>query len=439
MKVLIVSHNLISRTSNMGKTLLSYFRDFSPNEIAQFYIHSEVPTDGSVCVNYYRFTDVDALRSAMLGRNRGRRYGSEDIQGDRVSTRIDTGLLTSAYQAGRKRTAGVYLARNLVWKLSRWDNGQLWKWVEEFAPDVVFFASGDYGFLYDIARAIADHVNKPLVVSCVDDYYLYNRNEASFLGRILHKHFLKTVYRTMDRAEAIFVICPSMKREYEAMFGKRCCVLHTPAEKRNLPEVDTPAGIAYLGNLGLQRNEQLVQIGRALKETACGGMPACIDVYSGERNPEKLKILTEENGIRFHGEVSAEKVAEVMNGTLAVIHTESFDEKIRRGIRFSVSTKIADSLMNGPCLIAYGPEEVASIAYLRENGAAYTITDPTDLKNGLRKILTDPALRRQITERARKLAEQNHSMNKNAEMVREWLEQVCSAWEIMCSSSRDTV
>ena len=47
-RVLIVSHNVFSRTSNMGKTLLSYFRDFQPDEIAQFYIHSEIPTDDSI-------------------------------------------------------------------------------------------------------------------------------------------------------------------------------------------------------------------------------------------------------------------------------------------------------------------------------------------------------------------------------------------------------
>lgn len=408
---------------------MSYFREIKLEDIAQLYVHSEEPSDGSACRNYYRFTDLDALKSVFLLENKGCQFGPEHIRENRISARTDTGLLESVYQVGRKRTSGIYLARDLVWKLSRWNNSHLRKWVDDFSPDVIFVASGDYGFIYDIARTIADYVNKPLVVSCVDDYYLYNKNEKSLLGRFRHKIFMKTVHKTMERASALFVICPSMKKAYEELFGKKCFVLHTSAEKRSMPEPDVREGIVYIGNLGLQRNEQLVQMGRALKTFAGEGVPTYIDVYSAERNPEKLKILTEKNGIRFHGAVSAEKVSEIMNRSLVVIHTESFDKVIRQAVRFSVSTKIPDCLMNGPCMIAYGPEEVASISYLRENDAAYVITDAHKLEVGLHKILTDQKLRNSIVENARRLAEQNHSMKQNPKNVKTWLSQACEEWQ----------
>ena len=41
MKVLVVSHNVFSYTSSMGKTLISYFSNFDSNNLAQFFIHSE--------------------------------------------------------------------------------------------------------------------------------------------------------------------------------------------------------------------------------------------------------------------------------------------------------------------------------------------------------------------------------------------------------------
>ena len=41
MKVLLVSHTVLSKTGNMGKTLRCYLADFAPEDIAQFYIHSE--------------------------------------------------------------------------------------------------------------------------------------------------------------------------------------------------------------------------------------------------------------------------------------------------------------------------------------------------------------------------------------------------------------
>ena len=427
MRVLIVSHNLISQTSNMGKTLRAYFRDFSLDEVAQFYIHSEVPVDDSVCVNYYRFTDVDALRSILLPGSRGQHFGPGDVRKDRLSSRTDSGTLTEVYRAGRRRKPWTYLARSLVWKLSRWDNRQLWAWVEDFSPDVIFFASGDYGFMYDVARKIAEHVNKPLVVNCVDDYYLCNRNKDSLSGRLQHRRFMDTVYKTAARSSELFVICGSMQREYEKLFGKPCRVLHTAAESRRAHLSEDPKGIAYLGNMAGERNVQLAHMGRALRRIAAEDLPDHIDVYSAEQSPDRLAGLTPENGICFHGAVSAEQVSRIMEESLAVIHTESFEKS--DNIRYSVSTKIADSLMNGPCIIAYGPEGIASIDYLKENRAAYVITDPEKLETGLREILTDGQLRAQIVQNARDLAKKNHDPQTNPARVRAWLEEVCENWK----------
>lgn len=425
MKVLIVSHNCISSTSNMGKTMLSYFCGFPPEDIAQFYIHCEEPMDDTLCRNYFRFTDMDAVKSILSVRSFGRVFGQQDIHTERIIARTDAGWAEPAYRYGERRTAMAYALRNLLWKCSRWNTKRLQNWLEDFQPDVVFFASGDYGFMYDVARSIADYVGKPLAVCCVDDFYLYNRNRDSFLGRIQHRQFLKTVRKTMARAGAIFTICDSLRQEYEPYFQKTCCVLHTSAVRRNTPPAETPLGIAYLGNLELNRHLQLAAIGRALQSLDIPGVPQFLDVYSCERNPEILRWMTPENGIRFHGGVSAEKVLEVMRSSMAVIHTESFEPQIRKIVRHSISTKIPESLMNGPCLIAYGPEGIASIDYLKENGAAYVISGPQQLEAGLQEILTHSEMREAILLRARELAEKNHSISAGPERLRCWLEQLC--------------
>ena len=38
MRVLVIAHNVISETNNMRKTLLSYFKDSTPEEVTEFYI-----------------------------------------------------------------------------------------------------------------------------------------------------------------------------------------------------------------------------------------------------------------------------------------------------------------------------------------------------------------------------------------------------------------
>lgn len=420
MRVFVISHTVFSATNNMGKTLLSYFQDFRPEEVAQFYVHSQIPTDGSVCQRYYRMTDFEAVKSALTGKDYGTEFSSEDIQRGRASGKNHAGFKRMVYRFGERRTALGYVLRNAAWKRSRWNSEKLWRWVEEFQPDVVFFMAGDYGFLYDIAREIADHLGKPLAVACVDDHYLYNRNQHSLLGRLEHCLFLRTVHKTMARASVIFTICPSMAREYEALFQKPCRVLHTAAPGKSVDASPDGTKISYIGNLSYGRHSQLLDMGRVLRR-----MGQAVDVYSQEEDPRILKLLTEENGIRFHGPVPAEQVSKIMSGSMAVIHTESFEEWIRQIVRFSVSTKIAESLMAGPCLIAYGPEGTASIDYLKENGAAYVITSPEKLASGLEEILSGGQLRQSIVKRARLLAQRNHNPAVNAANVRKWLGQVC--------------
>ncbi len=424
MRILIVSHNCISRTSNMGKTLLSYFHGTAPEDIAQFYIQCEEPADDTLCRNYFRFTDMDALK-ALLGCNpEGRIFSGQEIHRDRILARVDAGRLEGAYQYGQRRTALGYAVRELVWSRQPWRTGKLWQWLESFSPDVIFFASGDYGFSYEIAVGIADHAGKPLAVCCVDEYYRFNRNENSFLGRLVHRRFLGTVRKTMDRAGVIFTICESLQQEYRTMFSKPCRVLRTAAVSRELPE-EKRAGIAYLGNLELQRDTQLIQIGKTLQRLNLPGVPKYLDVYSCERKAELLRGMVPENGIRFHGPVSGDAVLEILGRSLAVVHTESFAPRMQKIVRCSVSTKIPESLMNGPCLIAFGPEGVASMDYLIQNGAAYCITDPEDLARGLAEILTNESLRSRIQARARILARENHSTEAVSGQLHSWLLELC--------------
>ncbi|MBQ7000949.1 MAG: glycosyltransferase [Oscillospiraceae bacterium] len=421
MKILIVSHTCFSTHNNMGKTLLSYFRGFAPEELAQLYFHRETPAE-TACCRYYRFTDGDALKSLFTRREQGESFGL--FTPDEQNSNGGGSALSFLYRWGQRRTAMVHCLRNLLWKCSRWETRRLWQWIEDFSPDAVFFAAGDYSFSYEIAARIAKARNIPLLVCCVDDFYLHNRNADSILGSFLHRRFLKRVFHTMDQVQAVFVICESLKREYEVLFDRPCYLLHTPA----VPYSGTPEQtnrIAYIGNLELKREESLVQLGRTLQMLEIPGIPKHLDVYSGEEDSKILKHMTMENGIRFHGPLPGEQVQAVMASCLAVIHTESFRPKMQAIVRHSVSAKIPDALQNGPCLIAYGPAGIASMDYLLKTGAAYCITDPEKLRPQLEIILSNEALRRKIVARARAVAAKNHNPYGGSDLIRQVLEEVC--------------
>lgn len=446
MNVLIVSHNVLGGSTGMGRTLATYFSEIDNIKVHQFYIHSEIPVADTVCMDYYRFTDSDALKSHIPFVNTGTVFERKDIRRDLEFSRTDHGLVGNVYQYGRKRTPGIYLLRNLLWNTAHWDSRKLREWVKEVAPDVVFFAAGDYAFTYKIAVNIADYADCALVVLCTDDYFLRdNKPERQsetgnpFRGRkiscntilkeISKKQFMSTVHRTMKRAECILCMCDEMRDRYRDLFKKKTYTIYTGAVEKDVPLNSKEKNkISYVGYLGGNRHKSLIELGDAISKLnpECG--PDAIEVYSNEKRPQIVSELQECPGIRFHGEADPGKAAEVIADSEYVVHIEGFDPESRKAVRYSISTKIADYLMNGPCIIAYGPEEVASMRYLSDNKAAVVITSKELLGKKLKEIFADHEQSKEIVNKARVLAHKNHEMKKVGARINKILRQAADVY-----------
>ena len=117
MKILIVSHNCFSATSNMGKTLSYYFSPFGRDNIAQFYLYAERPDSDDICKDYYRFTDFDAIKSIFF---RGK-YGDVIFPKTPNDNRVDSKQEEKVYSIAKRKTAIKYLFRDFVWLLSSWN------------------------------------------------------------------------------------------------------------------------------------------------------------------------------------------------------------------------------------------------------------------------------------------------------------------------------
>ena len=417
-RTLVISHNVFSRTTNMGKTLNTYFSGWDKDALAQLYFHSQVPTD-PVCVNYFRYTDPDAVKSLVLRRHKGTALGEKDVRPERADP-ANTGSLTGVYNYGRNRTPMIYLLRDGIWRLSGWKHSGMVEWAEQFRPEVIFFASGDYAFPYRITQYLARKLKIPYVVGCYDDYYLFTSNEKRFLGGFRQKRFMKTVRAVMAGAAKILTLNESMAEAYGKLFGKECGVLYTAAAEAP-GTAEEKEGAVYLGGLGLDRDRQLMEMADILRETETPGIPKQIDVYSGEKNPARVARMKEYPGIRFLGSVPGEKVPGIIGSHKAVIHTESFDPVIRERVRYSLSTKIPECIASGTCLLAYGPADVASIAYLRKNDAAFTASSPEELKAAVKELFGNPERYRAVEENAKALARRNHDGEKIREYVRNML------------------
>lgn len=414
----MISHNVFSRTTAMGKSMTDMLECVPEGDLAQLYFHSEVPTT-NVCERYLRIRDGDVLHSILTRRCRPTVFTEADISTERKTPRVDTGALSKAYQFGRRRTPTVYILRNLVWSLGRWKSPELERWLDDFSPDIIFFASGDYTFSYKIAYRIAKERNIPIVLWCPDDYYISRRFSRSPLGSLYHRSLMKWAKKVASCAESVVVISDGMKRDYAKLFDKPISILRISAGESSFARSKNErSGICYVGGLGVNRIEPLVDLGRELKKANIPGFER-IQVYSNDKNSQTLAKLTDENGICFHGGVSADEVPQILGSAKYLLHVEAFDRSSVERTRYSLSTKIGESLASGACLIAHGPSDISSMSYLRDNNAAIMLDDPADIVSALTQ--TDDAAYEKYMQNASALVRRNHDKQKNDAVVKKLL------------------
>lgn len=412
LRVLVVSHNVFSASGNMGKTMMRMLAGISPENLAQMYFHQEIPTR-KCCLRYFRITDSDVLRSVFTRRAHYRTFSSCDIDESASQSRTDTGNLAKVYQFSRRRTPMIYFLRDTMWCLGKWKTRALEDWARTFAPDVIFFAAGDYAFSYRVALYLSDLLNVPITMWCADDFYIEPQRSGTLLRRLHCRRLRKLAERAAERSKSMITISDAMQRDYEVLFGfpVQTIRISSGVNSAALP-CEQRKGISYVGNLGLNRITPLIELGRALKEARLPGFET-IRVYSGERNPATLAQIREDNGLTFCGRLTEQGVEQVLGASKFLLLVESSDRNAVRRTKYSLSTKVAESLRSGACIIAYGPGEIASIEYLHRYKAAYILNNAADFPTAIRALCQQYDMYENYVCASRELANAFHDAEKN--------------------------
>lgn len=411
MRVLIISNNCFSKSQNMGKTLSSVFCDFDTSEVCQLYFYSSVP-DASVCRDFFRISDYDLIKGKLFGK-----IGQVvDPKIDTTNRLYETEQVQKAYSSINRDKHWVSLARTLVWEIARWNSPALDSWIRSMNPDCIFFASGDTVFSYKIVWAISQKYNLPIISYVCDEFYYGYRAHGVF-GYIYRSILRKWMRKIFQASRQFAVICDPLGQLYQNEFKKGYYVLNTGNELQTTESqcLDQSDCISYLGNIGLNRWKSLVQIGQILDEHNQElSKNYKLNIYSGENDPQIIAALNEVKSIQFMGRISPQECIDRIKSSIAVIHTESFDVYDIERVKYSMSTKIADSLASGTCLFAYGSSELASIQYLSENNCAVVATSSAELKTKLYDLLENAEIRKDCIEKASDLARMNHNAKKNS-------------------------
>ena len=258
---------------------------------------------------------------------------------------------------------------------------------------------------------------------CADDYFIVPQQSRSLLRRLHCRRLRKLAQRVTERSKSVITISDAMQRDYAQLFGfpVQTIRISSDANPAALPRAQRE-GISYVGNLGIDRITPLIELGRALKAAQLPGFET-IRVYSGERNPATLAQITEDNGLTFCGRLTEQGVERVLGASKFLILVESFDRSAIRRTKYSLSTKVAESLRSGACIIAYGPDEIASIEYLRRHKAACILNSAAEFPEVVRRLCTAADEYDAYIQCAQSLAEQFHSAKTNENCIEKILAQ----------------
>lgn len=431
MKVLIISHNPFSTYQSMGKTFLSLFSEFDKNELCQLYIYPTIP-DIDVCQSYYRITDKDILKSYVhFGKVKAREIKNTEIDINRHE-KFENKSDEKIYN--KKKNYTTILARDIMWKLSRYYNDSLKLWIEKEKPTCIFLAPGEAKFIYDIALKISKKNSIPIVTYICDEFYFVEQPKE-MIGRIQLFLLQKKIEKVMRNTKQLVTICDELNQQYTKKFDVPALTIMTGTNfpiADKVKSIDKINSITYLGNLAYKRNESILEIGEALDKLKQDYNIDCtLKLYTGTLDEQTKEAIKKIKSIEYCGYVTGKDFLKVFKEAQILLHVESFDKKCVDRVKNSISTKIADSLGSGIPLLAYGPKAVASISYLYLNDCACVILEKSDLVAQIKKLILNDSFREVYAINGLECSKQNHNSIINSKRLYQLIEKIINVKTIL--------
>ena len=417
MKTLIICHNPISLDNNMGKTLLSLFDAFSEKNLCQLYIYPAIP-NVKKCGSYFQITDKMVIENIFKFKTCGRVvYVDEEKRQSFERNQFEERAFTNK----KNRREIKLLLRSLIWSIGNWYNRSLKNWIETEKPDVIFATGGVSSFFYPLVLKISKKYNLPIVTYVCDDFF-FSKKKNGIISKIYYRRLKRNIRKMMLKSSTIVSICDLLSKKYNEFFDVNAVTIYTGTHLENndiIEERTEATNISYFGNLFIGRNTALSEIGKVLDE------------INKERNTNfKLNIYTNTNdkgvkavfdgieAVSVYDFVSPEQVVDLMKDSILLMHVEGFETEDVERVRYSMSTKIPESLNSGVCLFAYGPLEDASIQYLFENDCAIVSETKTLLKERLEEALFNDKKRYDCISKAKEVVRQNHDKNSQSNKLK---------------------
>lgn len=402
MNILVLSSTPWSNDNSFGLSYNNIFDGISDVKFASVYCYSGQPSNpfDMVCFQITFGMLIKNLKNPNIPT--GKVVIAEKSNGIERNVKEQ-----NIFDTARKlRWQVLFWARDLVWKVGRWDSQELRKFLDDFKPDLIFQPVYFSSYLSDIALFIKKYTGAPMLGYISDDCYTLRQLHLSPLYWINRLYKRRKVKKVIEECEILYVISQIQKEEYEKIFTPPCKILTKCADfSGSAPEWEISEGkikMLYTGNLGSGRWKSLALIADAIEKLNAEGQEIELNIYSATPFTEKMKKALSKNGSHIHPPVSYETVQTLQCEADVLVHVEGLSLKSRMAVHQSFSTKLVDYFKMGKCIFAVGKDDEASIKHLIDNDAAVVAQSATEAYEKLKALCEH---REQITDCGKKAYE----------------------------------
>ncbi|MBQ7517340.1 MAG: hypothetical protein IJU13_02785 [Bacteroidales bacterium] len=414
-RVRILVNTVDAWSRNTGSdTMSSLLSSFDSKDVASINIRAR-RSESRVAGSYFHIFEERVIKSIFRPSiETGEKYlpqpGKENCEELAQETRL--------YRKRRPLNRYVYvLIREILWKFGHWKSRALDEYVSSFAPDVFFFPIESYIHFNRLNLYIIRKFKPKRIVGYMwDDNFTYKQEPCNPLY-LLHRWWLrKSVKKLVASCDAVFAICPKMKRELDAEFGINSVLLTKPIRSTAHPvsqqAASSPIRILYTGKLIIGRDETLALVADAIKSINKEGQKVILDIYTSTPLSAKMKTRLDIPGSsNLKGFISQSEVFKEQEKADILLFVESFSSK-NLTARLSFSTKITDYLSTGKCIWAIGNEDLAPIEYFASEDAAMVSTNPESVITALEELVCHPQTISSFAAKARECGNKNHNQQK---------------------------
>lgn len=403
-KVLVVGIN--PWIDNTGiNTLINFFDGWDKDSIAHIYTKAKLPNT-HVCDRFFRISEPKVVRSVL---KRGIKTGDE------VSNSADASESASDSRLyAKKRGVFTSLAREIAWKLGKWKTKELDKFIDDFAPDVLFFPIYSTVYMNRLQNYIRKRTKKPIVLYVSDDNYSYKSVPKNPMSLFLRFWTRKHEKKLFESAKKVMVISPKQKDEYDKLFGTDSIIMTKGVDFSQIPfeerSVGEPIKMVYTGKLIIGRWLSLAKIAEAMGTINVGDRKVELDIYTTDTLTSEQQKALNRNGCSVKGSLTLEEVQKVQRKADVLVFVESLEKKFRYTARLSFSTKITDYLKNGKCVFAIGDKDIAPIDYFNRYASAITATSYDEIGEKLQMLISNRDMIQEYARRAYECGRKHHNI-----------------------------